>query len=231
MTKHQASRTLLKSPPELWAECSDAQSLARHLDDSFGEIRITRLEPEQTVAWEGERVSGTVRLEPSGWGTKVTLTAMRPASEVAFAAQKPEPAPEPRVPERMPDPPAPEPPAHKPTAIPAAITPAAAPEPVADADLRITFMGRVRQLFGGASRAPAPAPERQPFRPSPEPSPEPEAIAEPQPAPAPEPAPVPVVVATAPMAAPEPPGPGAEAALTAALESLGKAHHRPFSRG
>src|SRR5436853_949930 len=74
MNEHQASRTLLKSPPELWAECSDAQSLARHLDTFFGEIRIKRLEPESTVAWEGERGSGTVKLEPSGWGTRVTLT-------------------------------------------------------------------------------------------------------------------------------------------------------------
>src|SRR6478736_5702510 len=72
--EHKASRTIVKSPPELWAECSVAQSLARHLGE-FGEIRITRLEPETTVAWEGEHASGTVRLEPSGWGTQVTLTA------------------------------------------------------------------------------------------------------------------------------------------------------------
>ena len=75
MTEHVASRTLVKSPPELWAECSDAASLARHLD-GFGEIRITRLEPETAVAWEGERARGTVRIEPSGWGTKVILTAV-----------------------------------------------------------------------------------------------------------------------------------------------------------
>ena len=75
MTELQASRTLVKSPPELWAECSDAASLARHLD-RFGEIRITRLEPETAVAWEGERARGTVRIEPAGWGTKVILTAV-----------------------------------------------------------------------------------------------------------------------------------------------------------
>ncbi len=69
-----ASRTLVKSHPELWTECSDAESLARHLG-RFGEIRITRLEPETAVAWEGEHASGTVRLEPSGWGTRVVLTA------------------------------------------------------------------------------------------------------------------------------------------------------------
>jgi hypothetical protein len=63
MAEHEASRTLVKSPPELWAECSDASSLERHLGQ-FGEIRITRLEPETAVAWEGAHTSGTVRLEP-----------------------------------------------------------------------------------------------------------------------------------------------------------------------
>ena len=64
MTELQASRTLVKSPPELWAECSDAASLARHLGQ-FREIQITRLEPETAVAWENERARGTVRIEPA----------------------------------------------------------------------------------------------------------------------------------------------------------------------
>jgi hypothetical protein len=74
MPEIQASRRLVKSPPELWAEVSDAASLARHLGE-VGEITITRLEPETTVAWEGEHASGTVALAPAGWGTSVTLTA------------------------------------------------------------------------------------------------------------------------------------------------------------
>jgi hypothetical protein len=74
MDDPRAQRTLVKSPPELWAEISDAGALAGHLG-AFGEIRITRLEPELTVAWEGDRVRGTVRLEPGGWGTTVTMTA------------------------------------------------------------------------------------------------------------------------------------------------------------
>ena len=82
-----AQRTLVKSPPEIWAEVSDTDALARHLGE-FGEVRITRLEPETTVAWEGDRVRGTVALEASGWGTKVTLSADAPAPE-------PSPAPEP----------------------------------------------------------------------------------------------------------------------------------------
>lgn len=69
-----AKRTLVKSPPELWSELSEVERLARHLG-AFGEIKITKLEPEHTVAWEGEGARGTVSIEPSGWGTKVTLTA------------------------------------------------------------------------------------------------------------------------------------------------------------
>jgi hypothetical protein len=85
----QVERTLVKSPPELWAEVSDVEALTRHLAD-FGEITITRVEPETKVAWEGEHASGTVELTASGWGTKVTLTA-----EAAIAEPEPEPVVEP----------------------------------------------------------------------------------------------------------------------------------------
>jgi hypothetical protein len=74
MEHSTATRRLVKSPPELWAEISSEDSLGRHLAE-FGEIRITRVEPETTVAWEGDRVSGTVKLSPTGLGTKVVLTA------------------------------------------------------------------------------------------------------------------------------------------------------------
>src|SRR5215211_3413564 len=80
-----AKRTLVKSPPELWEELSEVQRLAKHLG-AFGEITITKLEPEHTVAWEGEHASGTVSIEPSGWGTKVILTA-----ELAANGDPPEP--------------------------------------------------------------------------------------------------------------------------------------------
>jgi hypothetical protein len=91
-----AKRTLVKSPPELWSELSEVERLARHLG-AFGEIKITKLEPEHTVAWEGEGARGTVSIEPSGWGTKVTLTAQVEGDEaaqdaVAEEARPPEPA-------------------------------------------------------------------------------------------------------------------------------------------
>src|SRR3954464_15142511 len=83
-----AKRTLVKSPPELWEELSEVEGLAKHLG-AFGEIKITKLEPEHTVAWEGEHASGTVSIEPSGWGTKVTLHAELPEEEAPEAAQEP----------------------------------------------------------------------------------------------------------------------------------------------
>ena len=95
MDEPRAQRTLVKSPPELWAEISDVEALAARLG-AFGEIRITRTEPETTVAWEGDRARGTVELEPSGWGTKVTLTAAieePPETVVAVAEPAPPAAP------------------------------------------------------------------------------------------------------------------------------------------
>jgi hypothetical protein len=137
----EAKRTLVKSPPELWAEVSDPGALARHLGE-FGEIRITRTQPEAVVEWEADRATGCVRLEPSGWGTRVTLTA------------------EPALVEQAPPPPAP----------------------------RKGFFAR---LFGGRRSEPEPEP------PPPEPAVDPEHAA---------------------------------ATLTGVLDTLGAAHHRPFSR-
>lgn len=146
----EAKRTIVKSPPELWAELSDVAALARHLGE-FGEIRITRAEPESVVEWEGDRASGSVRLEPSGWGTKVTLTA------------------------EVPEPEAPPP-----------------PEPVAGEPPR---PGRFAWLAWWRRAAEPPEPE-------------------------PEPPPV----------APPAPAVDAAAVLDGVLDTLGAAHHRPFSR-
>ena len=155
MPSLEAKRTLVKSPPEIWAEVSDAGALARHLGE-FGEIRITRTQPESLVEWEGEKASGCVRLEPSGWGTKVTLTAE------AVAPPEPDPEPEPEP----------------------------APEPMPKASWWSRFRRR--------------------REPEPEPKPEP--------------------VAAAPPPAPALDGERAQAALTGVLDTLGAAHHRPFSR-
>lgn len=179
MSQTSAQRTLVKSPPELWAEVSDAETLARHLAE-FGEIRITRVEPESTVAWEGERASGTVELEPSGWGTRVTLRAraLAPAPEQVSAPEE-----------------------------------VVAPEPVVVPKPAIETSPSKPSFFARLWR-------RRPEPAAPEPEPEPLAPAALDPEP-PEREPP----------EPERPAPDPDAVLAAALDALGAAHHRPFSRG
>ena len=99
----EAKRTLVKSGPELWAELSDPGALARHLGP-IGAVRITRTTPETLVEWEGDHATGTVRLEPSGWGTRVVLTSESPPPPEAarrglFARlmRRPEPESEPEA--------------------------------------------------------------------------------------------------------------------------------------
>jgi len=216
MTSLQASRTLVKSPPELWAELSELGSLARHLGE-FGEIRITQVDPESRVEWEADRASGTVRLEPSGWGTRVVLTVDTPEPVEA------EPEPEAIVAE---------PPAPEPAPEPVAVEPEPAPEPApAPAPKR----GWFARLFRRTPPVVAPAPE--PVAVEPEPEPEPEPLPEPDPeqtarerafgtieweTPA---EPVAEEPEPAPIDADE-----AHAVLTGVLDTLGAAHHRPFSR-
>jgi hypothetical protein len=200
----EAQRTLVKSPPELWAELSDPTSLARHLGE-FGEIRIARVEAETSVEWEAESASGTVKLKPSGWGTKVTLTVAREAPQPVVA--EPDPAPESVVAE-------PEP-------VVAEPRPEPEPEPAAS-DPPPRFFAR---LFRRWRRE----------QPSVEPEPEPEAETAPEPAPTPAVHEPPLDLAAELAAELE----RVEATmaeqdaelLSAVLDRLGAAHHRPFSRG
>ena len=264
MSSLQASRTLVKSPPELWAELSDLGSLARHLGE-FGEIRITKVDPESRVEWEADRASGTVRLEPSGWGTRVVLTVDTPEPPAADpepttiaaaieAAAEAEPVAEAEAPEVEAEPMA-EAEAPEVEAEPAAeygpaeaeAGPMAAAEddpmaesdhaeapdePVAVAEEPAPKRGFWARLFGRKKMAPVePAPEPEPVAAEPEPEPELEAPSEDDkpfgtiewevpepPAAEEEPEPEPAV--------PSDP----EAVLHTVLDTLGAAHHRPFSR-
>jgi hypothetical protein len=80
----EVERTLVKSPPELWAELSNPASLARHLGE-LGPIRILRTDPERTVEWAAPHLAGEIHLKPSGWGTRVTLTLAHDAPAEAPA--------------------------------------------------------------------------------------------------------------------------------------------------
>jgi hypothetical protein len=190
-----AERTLVKSPPELWAELSEVDRLAQHLD-AFGEIRITKLEPEHTVAWEGEHASGTVSIEPSGWGTKVTLEAALEGSE----------EPPPIVEEPTPAAPAAQP------GLPPLLS-----EVAGRGSLLARWLFRPRSAHqASAYRVPPPATAIAP------------AVREP--APATEPPPQPAAGPAGPEAGNIDPE-EARAVLDGVLDTLGAAHHRPFSRG
>jgi hypothetical protein len=244
-TEHEASRTLVKSPPELWAECSDAGSLARHLGE-FGEIRITRLDPETAVAWEGERASGTVRIEPSAWGTRVTLTASTETEEATAVVEETVVVEEPPAV-------AEEPAEEEPTGLVEAesVAPEAAavvddatqlPEAPLPLRRRERLMARMRAFLRPVAAAPVSVAEPEAVV---EPA-EPEAVVEPDVSVA-EPDVVPEPVSE-PVESPRPsdvsvsrgvqqsdsssvePELDTVAVLAAALESLGQAHHRPFSR-
>ena len=100
MVSSEVQRTLVKSPPELWAEISDPESLARHLGE-FGEIRITRVHPEQRVEWETDDARGTRRDQAVGLGHEgqadghARAAGGRRAGDAARAVSEPVAQPEP----------------------------------------------------------------------------------------------------------------------------------------
>jgi hypothetical protein len=226
----EVQRTLVKSPPELWAELSDPTTLARHLGE-LGEIRIVRTEPDRAVDWEaaaadGAQASGRVEIEPSGWGTRVTLSASRAVAEpeasqselepeTSQSELEPEPEPEPEAIEAVPE------------------APEVEPEPeIVDPKAYPRFFAR---LFRRRRNRTSPEPV-----PTVEPESEPVAVVEiEEPSPR-EPAPEETVSAEPATVAPNPePDISAElaeleeqttAVLTGVLDRLGAAHHRPFSR-
>lgn len=202
MPSAEAHRTLVKSPPELWAELSDPASLARHLGD-FGEIRIARIEPETSVEWEGQDAAGTVQLKPSGWGTKVTLTVVR---EIPEAEAVPEPESEPDT--------APEPEAS--SEPEAAAEESLEPQPTTR---RSRFFARLfrRRKARSIELEQPPAVEAEPEEPEPACEQEPPNLA---------------AELAAELARVEEAMAEQDAVLlSTVLDRLGAAHHRPFSRG
>ncbi len=225
MPETRAQRTLVKSPPELWAEISDAPSLARRLS-AFGEVRITRKDPETAVAWEGASVRGTVELAASGWGTKVTIAAERTpatpaepeqdteafdsAALAAALAAEPEPASEPEIPTPT-------------TSADTEATGTDIPSQAEGPAPREGFLARLKGWWHTGRWAPLPAAEQAA---APALTPEAPADDPPQPAAVEVPEVEPEVRVEQ---APEP-DPELEGLLVAVLDDLGSAHHRPFSR-
>ena len=100
MPRFEVSRTLVKSPPELWAELGPDC-----LEPALGAVSVEETEPERELTFSGDGVRGTAVLEPAGWGTKVTLTA-ETEEQVAKAGfwgrlRAPEPPPRADLEERL----------------------------------------------------------------------------------------------------------------------------------
>jgi hypothetical protein len=102
MPSVEVSRTLVKSPPELWAELEGDR-----LADAVGAVTVRPTEHERELAWEAEGARGTARLEPSNWGTRVTLTAdveevvARQGLWSRLLGHVPDPPPHPDIEERL----------------------------------------------------------------------------------------------------------------------------------
>ncbi len=241
MPSTEVQRTLVKSPPELWAEVSDPASLARHLGE-LGEIQLTRVEPESAVEWEAENVKGSVQLKASGWGTKVTFSLTRELPEQAIAEPEPT-AIEPEPPTADPEPVLTEP--EPPIAEPELIEPETVSEP--ERVPRRSFFARLFRRRRKDTVASTPEPAADLAEPEiPEPvmeAPEEELPQAPTPAATREPPTDTTLEPAAPIVQ-EHPDIAAELAameqamveqdtalLTAVLDRLGAAHHRPFSRG
>jgi hypothetical protein len=106
MPRIEVSRTLVKSPPELWTELR-----GERLAEAVGGATVSVAEEERRIEWRADGASGVAELHPTGWGTRLTLTAeveegvSRLEPEVAgvgFWARlrgvTPEPPPPPRPP-------------------------------------------------------------------------------------------------------------------------------------
>ena len=241
MPSTEVQRTLVKSPPELWAELSDSASLARHLGE-LGEIQLTRVEPESTVEWEAENIKGSVQLKASGWGTKVTFSMTRELPEQAIAEPEPT-AVEPEPPTADPEPVLTEP--EPPIAEPELIEPETTPEP--ERTSRRSFFARLfrrrrKETVASTLEPAADLAEPEISEPVAE-APEEELPQAPTPA-ATQESPTDTTLEPAAPMVEEHPDLAAELALmeqamveqdtallTAVLDRLGAAHHRPFSRG
>lgn len=77
-----ATRTLVKSPPELWEMLDSPERMQGMMSALVGhatEIQVSRREPETRLAWEARSHFSPARIEveigESGWGTQIEVTA------------------------------------------------------------------------------------------------------------------------------------------------------------
>jgi hypothetical protein len=94
----KAKRTLVKSAPELWELADDVARMEAWMADLIGAahpvpVEVTDRDPERLLAWRAAGGDGSfsphariaLELAESGFGTSVSITAQRPASDPAGA--------------------------------------------------------------------------------------------------------------------------------------------------
>jgi hypothetical protein len=76
--KITATRTLMKSLPELW-ELVDDEPQLRHWSERLGRgdgpVEVMAREPQRFVIWRGDGVRAKIALEEKGFGTQVEISA------------------------------------------------------------------------------------------------------------------------------------------------------------
>src|SRR4051794_11983908 len=79
-TMKTASRTLVKSPPEVWEQLDDPgrmQGLMSALVGHATEVSVYKREEESTLAWKAASDEARIEIEMAekGWGTNVSVSA------------------------------------------------------------------------------------------------------------------------------------------------------------
>jgi hypothetical protein len=157
-----ASRTLVKSPPELWQlidQPDRMQGLMSALIGRATEVKVNERKPESMLRWQaigdGEGAWIEVELAEKGWGTRVEVSAEGPSQptnlggwleavleELATPQKRPfesvGDAPQRKAPER-------EAPA---ATAPVEAAPAERPAPTPAEDPRPDRRGKLRRIFG-----------------------------------------------------------------------------------
>ncbi len=251
MSSVSVSRTLVKSPPEVWAELEREGRLAELL--ALDGLEVTVAQELAVLEWNADQAHGRIEITASGWGTKVSLTADVAEAEVAGAEPDEVEDVEP-------------PPTHEQAVVEVAVAPGEeeprdveveaeieeAEEPSADdepeveiaaqAVAKLGFWARLKQRFEGDTqtvdpeKSDVPEAEAVESHPSPEASDSGSFEASEAPVTVQEHPDTEVVVEVAAVqpGTPEPDPPDSEqsdfeARLVAVLDHLGAAHKRPFS--
>jgi hypothetical protein len=87
-----ASRTLVKSPPELWEMIDQAERMEGMMSGLLGraaDVSVSEREPESLLCWEATGVDEyawiKVKLAEKGWGTHVEVSAESKTEPVKLA--------------------------------------------------------------------------------------------------------------------------------------------------